>query len=63
MRYLGREYFTSEGTDLESQLLCWTKSVVSLHLYAGEQMLNFLIAQTKDDIDVNLVNTLNDREL
>jgi len=63
MRYLGREYFTSDGTDLESQLLCWTKSVVSLHLYVGEQLLDSLIAQTKDDIDVNLVNILSDRKL
>lgn len=56
VRYLGREYFTSEGIDMESQLLCWTKSVSFLHLYAGEQLLNFLVEQTKDDIEVDLMN-------
>ncbi|UUY07725.1 hypothetical protein LRS11_18175 [Pseudomonas sp. J452] len=56
IRYLGREYFTSGGVDMESQLLCWTKSVISLHLYTGEQLLDFLKEQTKDDIKVELVN-------
>ncbi len=41
---------------MESQLLCWTKSVISLHLYTGEQLLDFLKEQTKDDIKVELAN-------
>lgn len=57
IRYLGREYFTSKGVDMELQLLCWMKNVISLHLYAGEQLLDFLKERTKDDINVNLVTT------
>lgn len=56
LRYLGRDYFISEGANIESQLFNWLNSVISFHIHTGHQIKKFLVDNTKDHIDVNLVN-------
>lgn len=57
LRYLGREYFTSEGLNIESQLFTWLNSVISFHINTGHKIKNFLVENTKDHVDVDLINS------
>jgi hypothetical protein len=55
-RYLGREYFTSQGEDIEWQLLAWIRVVVDYHLYVGERLYEFMVSNTINDVGVRLSN-------
>lgn len=41
-RYLGRDYFTSNETDIEVRTLSWLNSVIGYHLEIGERVHKFL---------------------
>lgn len=54
LRYLGREYFTSQRIDIEWQLLTWIRAVVDYHLFVGERLYEFMMSNTVDDVGVRL---------
>lgn len=47
LRYLGREYFVSNGVDFERQLCKWLINVIQGHLAVGENVLDLIIDRTK----------------
>ena len=54
VRYLGRDYFTSQGVDVEWQLLAWIRSIIDYHLFVGEVLYRFMKSNTVDDVGVQL---------
>ncbi|MDT3776690.1 hypothetical protein PJI16_03840 [Nitrospira sp. MA-1] len=54
VRYLGRDYFTSKGVDIEWQLLAWILSVIDYHLFVGEALYKFMKSNSVDDVGVQL---------
>lgn len=54
-RYLGREYFTSSGVDIEWQLLLWIHSVIKYHLCVGAELYEFFKSNTVDDAGASLL--------
>lgn len=54
-RYLGREYFTSAGVDIEWQLFLWINSVIKYHLSVGMELYEFLKVNTVDDTGASIL--------
>jgi hypothetical protein len=57
LRYLGRDYFTAGGVDIEWQLLIWIEAVVRYHLAVGATLYEFLTSRTIADTGVKLLPT------